>query len=151
MKSLITRIMTLVTVLSFAGTIFATSIADASPAGTAPINIKVRVSEKGFFDEKGKPYGPSRRLSVPKGARVTLTFEFAEDLTSIAVGDTHQVTLRSEDGWTQETGKIWVMSRQSSLTFVAGENGRARYRAYCILDCLGMEHLTNLLVDVVSA
>lgn len=151
MRSITTRIMALATVLSFAGAISATTIAYASPVGTAPITIKVRVSEKGFFDEKGKPYGPSRRLSVPKGARVTLTFEFTEDLTSIAVGDTHQVTLRSEDGWTQETGKIWVMSRQASVTFVAGEQGRTRYRAYCILDCVGMEHLTNLLVDVVSA
>ncbi len=151
MRRIITRIITLVTVLSFVGTIAVATTAYAGPAGTAPVNIKVRVSEKGFFDEKGKPYGPSRRLSVPKGARVTLTFEFAEDLTSIAVGDTHQVTLRSEDGWIQETEKIWVMNRQASVTFVAGENGRAHYRAYCILDCVGMEHLTNLLVDVVSA
>ena len=31
---------------------------------------------------------------------------------------------------------------------VAGEKGM-QYRAYCILDCIGMEHLTNLFIQVV--
>lgn len=66
----------------------------------------------------------------------------------LAIEHTHQVALQSEDGWKLETGTIWVMSRKSSLTFHAGENGRTQYRAYCMLDCIGMEHLTKLLIQV---
>jgi hypothetical protein len=42
------------------------------------------------------------------------------------------------------------MSRESSVTFRAGENSRLRYRAYCILDCIGMEHLTNLIIQAME-
>ena len=116
----------------------------------APVEIKVRVSEKGFLDEKGKLYNVKRALTVPKDAVVTITFLFGEDLTSLAMGDTHQIAVKSEDGWKQETGSIWIMNRESSLTFRAGENGRTQYRAYCILDCIGMEHLTNLIIQVAT-
>lgn len=80
---------------------------------------------------------------------VKITFVFGEDMTSLAVGDTHQITIRAEDGWKQETGSVWVMNRESSVSFLAGEKNRTHYRAYCILDCIGMEHLTNLLIQVV--
>ncbi len=116
----------------------------------APVEIKVRVSEKGFLDEKGKLYSAKRVLTVPRDAVVIITFLFGEDLTSLAVGDTHQIAVKSEDGWKQETGSIWIMNRESSLTFRAGENGRTQYRAYCILDCIGMEHLTNLIIQVTA-
>ena len=121
----------------------------AAPSDKAPVEIKVRVSEKGFLDEKGKLYSAKRVLTVPKDAVVTITFLFGEDLTSLAVGDTHQIAVKSEDGWKQKTGSIWIMSREASVSFLAGENGRLQYRAYCILDCIGMEHLTNLLIQVV--
>ncbi len=90
-----------------------------------------------------------RGLQVPKDTPVKITFIFSEELTSLAVGDTHQIAIKSEDGWKQETGSIWIMSREASVSFLAGENGRLQYRAYCILDCIGMEHLTNLLIQVV--
>ncbi|HNG54749.1 MAG TPA: hypothetical protein PLR85_15285, partial [Nitrospira sp.] len=115
----------------------------------APLEIKVRVSEKGFFDEKGKPYGGKRMLQVPKDTMVKITFVFGEDLTSLAAGDTHQITVRAEDGWKQETSPLWMMNRESTVSFLAGEKGRMQYRAYCILDCIGMEHLTNLFIQVV--
>jgi hypothetical protein len=110
----------------------------------------VWVSEKGVLDKTGKPYSAKRVLTVPKEAVVTITFLFGEDLTSLAVGDTHQIAVKADDGWKQETGSLWVMNRESSLTFRAGENGRTRYRAYCILDCIGMEHLTNLIIQVAA-
>ncbi|MCS6286566.1 MAG: hypothetical protein H8K08_14165 [Nitrospira sp.] len=122
----------------------------AAPSGKAPVEVKVRVSEKGFLNEQGKLYSAKRVLTVPKDVVVTITFLFGEDLTSLAVGDTHQIAVKSEDGWKQETGSIWIMNRESSLTFRAGENSRTRYRAYCILDCIGMEHLTNLIIQVAA-
>ncbi|MDO9117962.1 MAG: hypothetical protein Q7U39_08395 [Nitrospira sp.] len=149
MRAMMKQLTTLFTILTFT-TIWAGPVMTyAATPEKAPIEIKVRVSEKGFLDEKGKPYSAKRGLQVPKDTPVKITFIFSEELTSLAVGDTHQIAIKSEDGWKQETGSIWIMSREASVSFLAGENGRMQYRAYCILDCIGMEHLTNLLIQVV--
>lgn len=146
-----TRLATVIIVLAMAATLASgPAMIYAAPSDKAPVEIKVHVSEKGFLDEKGKLYSAKRVLTVPKDSVVTVTFLFGEDLTSLAVGDTHQIAVKSEDGWKQETGSIWIMSRESRLTFRAGENGRTQYRAYCILDCIGMEHLTNLIIQVAA-
>lgn len=145
----IMRLATIVTILALTATVAGPAIMHAAAPDKTAMEIKIHVSEKGFLDENGKPYNAKRLLKVPKDTLVTITFVFAEELTSLAVGDSHQVALQSEDGWKQETGRIWIMHRESSLTFRSGENGRTRYRAYCILDCIGMEHLTSLLIQVV--
>lgn len=149
MIHVVKKLGTVLTTLAFAATVTGPAMTYASATDKTPVTIKVRVSEKGFLDEKGKAYTAKNMLKIPKGAAVTITFVFAEDLTSLAVGDTHQITIKSDDGWKQETGQIWIMSRESSVSFIAGENGRTNYRAYCIVDCIGMEHLTNLLIQVV--
>lgn len=149
MIHVVKKLGTVLTTLAFAATVTGPAMTYASATDKTPVTIKVRVSEKGFLDEKGKAHTAKNMLKIPKGAAVTITFVFAEDLTSLAVGDTHQITIKSDDGWKQETGQIWIMSRESSVSFIAGENGRTNYRAYCIVDCIGMEHLTNLLIQVV--
>ncbi len=146
MRTITTRIMALCTVLAFIGMMAAPL---ATFAGITPVEIKIRVTEKVFLDEKGKPYNAKNVLRIPNGARVTITFVFSEELTSLAAGDTHQVAVKSDKGVIGETEKIWIMNRQASVTFHAGEQGQTRYRAYCVLDCIGMEHLTNLLIEVV--
>jgi len=115
----------------------------------APVEITVRVSEKGFSDEKATAYTAKNLLKIPHGTPVTITFVFSEEMTSLAVGDTHQIAIKSDNGWKEETEKLWLMSRQGSITFRAGEHGQTQYRAYCMLDCIGMEHLTNLVIQVV--
>ncbi len=149
MKQIMTRLATGITALAFAATLAAPAVTYATGPDKAPMEIKVRVSEKGFLDEKGKPYGGKRMLQVPKDTVVKITFVFGEDLTSLAAGDTHQISVRAEDGWKQETAPLWMMNRESTVNFLAGEKGRLQYRAYCILDCIGMEHLTNLIIQVV--
>lgn len=149
MSSMKKKLVTMSTILALATPATIPVTAYAALQEKAPIEIKVHVNEKGFFDEKGKAFNAKNMLKVPSGNRVTITFIFAEDLTSLAVGDTHQMAIRSEDGWKLETGQIWIMNRQSSITFLAGENSRTQYRVYCILDCIGMEHLTNLLIQTV--
>jgi hypothetical protein len=149
MTSMMKRVGILVTTLTFAATVAGPAMTYAGAPDKLPVEIKVRVTEKGFLDEKGRPYTAKNMLNIPNGALITITFVFSEELTSLAVGDTHQVAIKSEDGWKQETGKLWIMSQEASLTFRAGENGRTQYRAYCILDCIGMEHLTKLLIHVV--
>ncbi len=120
----------------------------AADRTATPLQVTIRVSEKGFLDETGRPYNAKRPLVLPKDAVVTMRFIFSEDLMSLAVSDSHQIAVRSEDGRTQESAAIWIMNRESSITLVAGENGRTHYRAYCILDCIGMEKLTNLIIRV---
>ena len=149
MTQLTKRLATVATMLAFVASVAGPAMTAAATPEKTPVEIKVRVSEKGFLDEKGRPYGAERALQVPKDTMVKITFVFGEDMTSLAVGDTHQITIRAEDGWKQETGSVWVMNRESSVSFLAGEKNRTQYRAYCILDCIGMEHLTNLLIQVV--
>ncbi len=119
----------------------------AAPA--TDLEIKVWVNEKGFMDERGKLYGPKHPLKIANGTKVTLTFVFGESVQSLAIGDTHQLAIMAEDGWRAESGKIWLLNRQTSLHLQAGEQGRLVYRVACILDCLGMEHLSNLVITVV--
>jgi len=149
MRHAATSIATIVTALAFTGMIAAPTATYAVTTTTAPVEIKVRVSEKGFIDDKGKPYTAKNTLKVSQGTPVTITFVFSEDMTSLAVGDTHQIAIQSNNGWKEETEKLWIMNRQASIAFRAGENGQTHYRAYCMLDCIGMEHLTNLFIEVV--
>ena len=112
-----------------------------------PLEITVRVNQKGFLDQKGKVFSRKNLLKLPHGKVVRITFVFDENVTSLAYGDTHQVAITG-DGWTKESEKIWMFSQQTSIIFQAGDEG-TNYRAYCILDCIGMEHLNNLVINVV--
>ena len=138
----------LVTVLalvvgSFPGSL-ATVFADSKPDG----ELIVKVNEKGFFDEKDKLLGPKNPLEVPKGTTVKIVFVFDEAVKSLAIGDVHQIAITADDGWTVESDKIWFFNQKTSLTFIAGENGRTHYRGFCIIDCIGMDHLNNLVINV---
>ncbi len=112
------------------------------------IEITVKVNQKGFIDQKGKTYDEKNILKIPKDKLVRITFVFDENLTSLAYGDTHQVAITGAEGWTKETQKIWALNQRAHVIFQSGKKG-AQYRAYCILDCIGMEHLNNLVIRVV--
>ncbi len=113
------------------------------------LEVIVKVNEKGFFDEKNKLLGPKNPLKVAKGTTVKIVFVFDEGVKSLAIGDVHQIAIMAEDNWTVESDEIWFFNRKSTVTFVAGENGRTQYRGYCIVDCIGMDHLNNLVIQVV--
>jgi len=149
MRGKLTRSFAGVMVFTFALFILQPVLTYASSHSKPTVEIKVRVSEKGFLDERGKPFGPKNALKLPNGQMVKITFVFSEEMNSLAIGDTHQIAIVSDGDWSQETEKIWVFNRKASLTFRAGENGITKYRAYCIIDCLGMEHLNNLVIKVV--
>ena len=139
----------LATVLTFATTLVQFPMAWASPisAQTVDMEITVKVNQKGFLDQKDKVFTKKNILRLPKGKVVRINFVFDESLTSLAYGDTHQVAITGKNG-TQESGKIWAWEQQSSITLQVGEEG-SKYRAYCILDCIGMEHLNNLVIHAV--
>ncbi len=144
MKSLV-----LATALTFTTTLVQLPMVWASPTTTQSVDmeITVKVNQKGFLDQKGKVFTKKNILQLPKGKVVRINFVFDESLSSLAYGDTHQVAITGKKG-TQESGKIWAWEQQSSITLQVGEEG-SKYRAYCILDCIGMEHLNNLVIHAV--
>ncbi len=148
MTKKITQSVALVTVLALSLVMSQGSLAAVSAETSHDVEVLVKVNEKGFFDKNNRHLGPQRPLMVPKGKRVKVTFVFDESPTSLAIGDVHQVAVTAEDGWAIESDKIWVLHRRASVTFVAGEAGRKQYRAYCTLDCIGMDHLNNLVIKV---
>jgi hypothetical protein len=118
--------------------IFVTSLVPLSMAWASPstskdvdLEITVRVNQKGFLDQKGKVFGPKNILKLPHDKVVRITFVFDEKMSSL-----------------KESGKIWMFNQKTSIAFQVGKEG-VQYRAYCILDCIGMEHLNNLVIQVV--
>lgn len=149
MKENLTRLFSTLSLMAMA-TLLVQPIASLPAMGAGPtLEVKIRVSEKGFLDARGRLFGPKHPLKVPDGKLVRLTFVFDESVSSLAIGDTHQIAIVADDGWILESKKIWMFHRKTSVLMTAGENGRKTYRAYCIVDCLGMEHLTNLAIEVV--
>ena len=136
-------------VLMFSIATFQGSLTTVSASSTH-MELTVNVSEKGFFDEKDQLLGPQNPLEVPKGKKITIIFVFEEALNSLAIGDVHQIAITADDGWTIESDKIWFFNRKSTVTFVPGESGRKQYRAYCTVDCIGMDQLNNLVIRVVG-
>ncbi len=107
----------------------------------------MKVNQKGFLDQKGNVFSKKNILQLPKGKVIRINFVFDESMTSLAYGDTHQMAITGRNG-TQESDKIWAWNQQANITLHVGEKG-SKYRAYCILDCIGMEHLNNLVIHVV--
>lgn len=143
------KVFVFATALTFFASILHLPVVLASSLSPSKIDVevKVKVSQKGFSDEKGKLFGPKNFLKIPKGKVVRITFVFDEEMSNLAYGDTHQIAITGAGGWTQETEKIWMFSQKSSVTLPSGKDGDG-YRAYCIIDCIGMEHLNNLLIKV---
>ena len=148
MKSKMIHCVVLVAVLALSFGAFQGSITTVFAEATPDLELVVKVSEKGFFNEKGKMIGPKNPLEVSKGQRVKIIFVFDEAVNSLAIGDVHQIAITADDLWTIESEKIWFWNKQTSLTFLAGEEGRMHYRGHCIVDCIGMDHLKNLVINV---
>jgi hypothetical protein len=151
MKGVLSKIAAVGTTLLFCVSMIATPAGLASTKDFAPAEVEmtVKVTQKGFLDHRNKPFGPKNPLKIPKGKVVRISFQFSEKMTSLAYGDTHQIAIVSKDGWERETKKIWMWEQKASLTFLAGKDGRTSYRGYCIVDCIGMDHLNNLVIVVV--
>lgn len=139
----------LATVLALSFGIVQGSLPKVFAESKPDLELIVKVNEKGFFDAKNKLLGPKNPLKVSKGTTVKIVFVFDEGVKSLAIGDAHQIAITADDGLTVESDKIWVFNQKSSVTFVAGENGRTQYRGHCIIDCIGMDHLNNLVIKVV--
>ncbi|MDH5585401.1 MAG: hypothetical protein OEZ05_02110 [Nitrospirota bacterium] len=139
----------LVTVLALVFAGFPGSLSTVFADSKSDVELIVKVNEKGLFDEKDKLLGPKNPLKVSKGQTVKVVFVFDEAVKSLAIGDVHQIAISADDNWTVESDKIWFFNQKASVIFIAGENGRTQYRGFCIIDCIGMDHLNNLVIQVV--
>ncbi|MEO8325812.1 MAG: hypothetical protein ABI618_08185 [Nitrospirota bacterium] len=150
MKGQVLKSFVFATALAFFSGILQVPIVLASSVASEKVELEitVKVNQKGFIDHKGKPFLGKNGLNIPKNKVVRITFVFDEDMTSLAYGDTHQIAISGNEGWTKESQKIWVLNKKAHVTFQTGKEG-TQYRAFCILDCIGMEHLNNLVIRVV--
>ncbi len=149
MKEKMVDFVVLITVLALSFVAFQGSLTTVFAETKPELELIVKVTEKGFFDEKDKLIGPKNPLEVSKDKTVKIVFVFDEALNSLAIGDVHQMAITADDRWTIESDKIWFFNQKTSLTFIAGEDGRTHYRGFCIIDCIGMDHLKNLVIKVV--
>ena len=150
MNKQVVKSVVLATALTFFSGVLQLPIALAASVASEKVDVEitVKVNQKGFVDQKGKMFGGKNMLKLPKNTVVRITFVFDENLTSLAYGDTHQVAITGSEWWTKESQKIWMFNKQAQVTFKTGEEG-SQYRAFCIIDCIGMEHLNNLVIRVV--
>ncbi len=149
MKGKMARLFSVLSLVAMTTLLVQPIVSFPAMAAGPSLEVKIRVNEKGFLDEKGRVFGPKHPLKVPDGKLVKITFVFDESVSSLAIGDTHQIAIIADDGWSLESEKIWMFHTKTSVLMTAGEKGRKTYRAYCIVDCLGMEHLNNLPIEVV--
>lgn len=97
-------------------------------------------------------------LQVKKGEAVRLTFLFDEKTSEVLRdimrdaneqhGFVHAFALHNGKEIVAETKDLSLKNRESTLDFIAGDKGAHHYKVYCTLMCFGMEHLSNLTVEV---
>jgi hypothetical protein len=128
----------------------------AVEAGSPNVELKVKVSREGFRDLNGQLIAAP--FHVKKGESVRLTFLFDEKTSEVLrdmmrsaqdqQGFVHAFALHSGKEIVGETPELSLKSRQTSLDFIAGDKGAEKYKIYCTMMCFGMEHLSDLTIEV---
>ncbi len=108
-------------------------------AGTSPIEVLIRVTDQGFFDAEGRSL--NNLIKVPKERNIKLIFEGAGKPT-----ERHAFVLLFDSDKEIESGRIDDQNRRTQIEFTSGEADET-YDVFCVLvDCDGMEHLTDLVI-----
>lgn len=125
-------------------------------AGTPDVEFKIKINKDGFHDSNGQLI--TTPFQVKKGEAVRLTFLFYEKTSEVLRdilrdaneqhGYVHAFALHNGKEIVAETKDLSLKNRESTLDFIAGEKGAQHYKVYCTLMCFGMEHLSNLTVEV---
>lgn len=125
-------------------------------AGTPDVEFKIKINKDGFHDSNGQLI--TTPFQVKKGEAVRLTFLFDEKTSEVLRdilrdaneqhGYVHAFALHNGKEIVAETKDLSLKNRESTLDFIAGEKGAQHYKVYCTLMCFGMEHLSNLTVEV---
>lgn len=125
-------------------------------AGTPDVELKVKINKEGFHDSTGQLINAP--FKVKKGEAVRFTFLFDEKTSEVLRdilrdaneqhGYVHAFALHNGKEIVAETTDLSLKNRESTLDFIAGDKGAQHYKVYCTLMCFGMEHLSNLTVEV---
>lgn len=102
--------------------------------------VLLKVTEKGFLDEKGHPL--KHVLKIPKGSRIKIVFEYADK-----TGDVHEFGLLFDSGEEIYSNPVSEKNLKTELVFFANAHGE-RFELYCILGCTAMDKLTDLALVV---
>lgn len=111
-----------------------------TPAAAPPqIEVIIKVTYNGFFDADGHPL--NNLIKVPKERNIKLTFEHAGK-----PGEKHAFVLLFDSDEEIESGTISDQNRRTHIEFTTGKTGET-YDVFCVIvDCDGMEHLTDLVI-----
>ncbi len=112
-----------------------------SPLKAEPVQIEVliKVTYDGFFDANGQPL--NNLIKVPKEQHIKLTFEHAGK-----PGEEHAFVLLFDSDEEIASGTISDQNRRTHIEFTTGQAGET-YDVFCVIvDCDGMEHLTDLVL-----
>ena len=128
----------------------------AAEAKAPDVEFTIKINKAGFHHTNGQLI--STPFKVKKGESVRLTFLFDEKTSDVLRdilrdaneqhGYVHAFALHNGKEIVAETKDISLKNRESILDFVAGDKGAQQYKVYCTLMCFGMEHLSNLTVEV---
>jgi len=108
-------------------------------AKPAPFEVIIQVNEHGFLDENGVHI--DTYIKIPKDSEIKLIFEHVGKR-----GEEHEFILLFDSDEEVSSGIISDVKRRASIVFQAGEEEEL-YDVFCVIvDCDGMEHLTDLVL-----
>lgn len=108
-------------------------------AQSSQFEVIIKVNEEGFLDADGKSF--NNLIEVPKERTIKLIFEHVGK-----PGVEHAFVLLFDSDEEIESGTISDMNRWTHIEFNTGEAGET-YDVFCVIvDCDGMEHLTDLVI-----
>ncbi|HIE65449.1 MAG: hypothetical protein ABGX83_01090 [Nitrospira sp.] len=125
-------------VMFMAAVVFFT-LPSPSRAEGSPVEVIIQVDEEGFRDSEGRSFG--NRIEVPEGRAIKLIFEHVGK-----PGVEHAFVLLFDSDEEIESGTISTVHKRTHIEFKTGDAGET-YDVFCVIvDCDGMEHLTDLVI-----
>lgn len=108
-------------------------------AEASQLEVIIKVDEEGFYDADGRPF--NNLIEVPKERSIKLIFEHVGK-----PGVEHAFVLLFDSDEEIESGTISDLNRRTHIEFNTGNTGET-YDVFCVIvDCDGMEHLTDLVI-----
>ncbi len=111
-------------------------------AQASRFEVIIKVDEEGFYDADGRPF--DNLIEVPKERSIKLIFEHVGE-----PGVEHAFVLLFDSEEEIESGTISNLNRRTHIEFKSGDKGET-YDVFCVIvDCDGMEHLTDLVIRAI--
>lgn len=111
-------------------------------AAPSEVKVIIKVNEEGFYDARGKSF--NNRVEVPQERTIKLIFEHVGK-----PGEKHAFVLLFDSDEEIESGTISDINRTTHIKFNTGKAGEI-YDVFCVIvECDGMEHMTDLVIIAV--